>query len=47
MNGAEIEVLLQALPYIRRHKGATFVLKCGGEVARDDLAVLFGKQRHG
>lgn len=39
MKGEEIEVLLQALPYIRRHKGATFVLKCGGEVARDPAAL--------
>ena len=34
MNGNEISTLLQALPYIRRHKGATFVIKCGGEIAR-------------
>jgi acetylglutamate kinase len=39
MNSEEIEVLLQALPYLRRHKGATFVLKCGGEVARDPEAL--------
>ena len=35
MNGNEVSTLLQALPYIRRHKGATFVIKCGGEIARD------------
>ena len=35
MNGHDIQTLLQALPYIRRHKGATFVVKCGGEIARD------------
>lgn len=35
MNGQDVKTLLQALPYIRRHKGATFVIKCGGEVARD------------
>jgi len=35
MNGKEITTLLQALPYMRRHKGATMVVKCGGEIARD------------
>jgi len=39
MNGKEVETLLQALPYIRRHKGATFVVKCGGEIARDPGAL--------
>jgi acetylglutamate kinase len=50
MNGQDIETLLQALPYIRAHKGATFVIKCGGEIARDpealdrlaaDIALIF------
>ena len=35
MNGKDVSTLLQALPYMRRHKGATFVVKCGGEVAQD------------
>ncbi len=39
MNGSDIGTLLQALPYIRRHKGATVVVKCGGEIARDRLAL--------
>jgi acetylglutamate kinase len=39
VNGHDIATLLQALPYIRRHKGATFVVKCGGEVARDSDAL--------
>jgi len=50
MNENGVEVLLEALPYLRRHKGATFVVKCGGEIARDrealghlarDLALVF------
>jgi len=50
MNGHDIETLLQALPYIRRHKGGTFIIKCGGEIARDpealdclaaDIALIF------
>ncbi len=39
MNDNDIFVLLQALPYIRQHKGATFVLKCGGEIARNAEAI--------
>jgi len=39
MSGQEVEVLLQALPYMRQHKGATFVVKCGGEIARDPEAL--------
>ncbi len=39
MNGQDVETLLQALPYIREHKGATFVIKCGGEIARDPAAL--------
>lgn len=35
----DIETLLQALPYIRRHKKATLVVKCGGEIARDPGAL--------
>jgi acetylglutamate kinase len=35
VSGTEIEILLQALPYMRQHKGATVVVKCGGEIARD------------
>lgn len=50
MNGQDVETLLQALPYIREHKGETFVIKCGGEIARDpealdrlaaDIALIF------
>lgn len=50
MNGQDVETLLQALPYIREHKGRTFVIKCGGEIARDpdaldrlaaDIALVF------
>lgn len=39
MNGHDVGVLLQALPYIRLHKNATFVVKCGGEIARDREAL--------
>lgn len=39
MNGKDVETLLQALPYIRAHKGSTFVIKCGGEIARDEKAL--------
>ena len=39
MKGKDIATLLQALPYIRLHKGATFIVKCGGEVARDPQAL--------
>jgi len=39
MNGQDVETLLQALPYIREHKGKTFVIKCGGEIARDPEAL--------
>ena len=39
MNGQDVETLLQALPYIREHKGKTFVIKCGGEIARDPAAL--------
>lgn len=39
MNGQEVETLLQALPYIREHKTKTFVIKCGGEIARDPEAL--------
>ena len=35
----DVETLLQALPYIRRLKNATLVLKCGGEIARDPGAL--------
>ena len=35
----DVETLLQALPYIRRLKKATLVLKCGGEIARDPDAL--------
>jgi acetylglutamate kinase len=41
VNDEQIDTLLQALPYIRRHKGATFVIKCGGEIARDPQALDF------
>ncbi len=36
-----IEILMQALPYIRRHRGKTFLVKLGGAVA-DDKAGLAG-----
>jgi len=39
MTSKHVATLLQALPYFRRHKGATFVLKCGGEIARDPEAL--------
>jgi acetylglutamate kinase len=39
MKGKEVELLLQALPYMRRHKGGTMVVKCGGEIARDPVAL--------
>jgi len=31
----DIKLLKQALPYMRRHKGSTFVVKLGGELAAD------------
>ena len=31
----KVEILMQALPYIRRHRGKTFLVKCGGAVAND------------
>ena len=39
MNGQDVDILLQALPYMRLHKGATIVVKCGGEIARDARAI--------
>ena len=39
MNGAEIKTLLQALPYMRRLKGARMVIKCGGAIVRDPEAL--------
>ncbi|MHC4959990.1 MAG: acetylglutamate kinase [Planctomycetota bacterium] len=39
MNGKEIETLLQALPYMRRLKGAKLVIKCGGAIAHDAKAL--------
>ena len=39
MNGSDVGILLQALPYIRHHARATFVIKCGGEIARDPQAL--------
>jgi acetylglutamate kinase len=39
MNGDRVSTLLEALPYFRRHKGAAFVVKCGGEIARDKQAL--------
>ena len=39
MNGSDVSILLQALPYIRHHARATFVIKCGGEIARDPEAL--------
>ncbi|MHC4340306.1 MAG: acetylglutamate kinase [Planctomycetota bacterium] len=35
MEGKDVATLLQALPYLRAHKRATVVIKCGGEIARD------------
>ena len=35
----KVEILMQALPYIRRHRGKTFLVKLGGAVA-DDKAGL-------
>lgn len=37
----KVEILMQALPYIRRHRGRTFVVKLGGAVA-DHKAGLAG-----
>ncbi|MGQ0612469.1 MAG: acetylglutamate kinase [Planctomycetaceae bacterium] len=39
MNGTNVSTLLEALPYMRRHRGAFFVVKCGGEIARDRAAL--------
>lgn len=35
----DITLLKQALPYMRRHKGSTFVVKLGGELAADAVAL--------
>jgi acetylglutamate kinase len=35
----DITLLKQALPYMRRHKGRTFVVKLGGELAADPTAL--------
>lgn len=35
----DIILLKQALPYMRRHKGSTFVVKLGGELAADATAL--------
>lgn len=37
----KVEILMQAMPYIRRHRGKTFVVKLGGAVA-DDKSGLAG-----
>ena len=39
----DVNVLREALPYIRRFKGATFVVKFGGEIADEPerLASLY------
>ncbi|MFQ5845920.1 MAG: acetylglutamate kinase, partial [Planctomycetota bacterium] len=39
MNGKDVATLLEALPYLRRHRRSTFVVKCGGEIARDAEAL--------
>ncbi len=36
----DVNVLREALPYINRFKGKTFVVKFGGEVADDDATLL-------
>ena len=35
MNGSDVKLLRQALPYVRKFKDGVFVIKCGGEIARD------------
>ena len=37
----KVEILMQAMPYIRRHRGKTFVVKLGGAVA-DEKSGLSG-----
>ena len=39
MNSQDLGLLRQALPYIKHHRGRTFVVKCGGEIARDAAAL--------
>lgn len=39
-----VEVIRQMLPYVQKHRDATFVIKCGGEIARDPAALdLLGR----
>jgi len=35
VNGSDVKLLRQALPYVRKFKDGVFVIKCGGEIARD------------
>ncbi|MDD5110245.1 MAG: acetylglutamate kinase [Patescibacteria group bacterium] len=35
VNGNDVRTLRDALPYVRKFRDATFVIKCGGEIARD------------
>jgi acetylglutamate kinase len=35
----DILLLKQALPYLRRHKGRTMIIKLGGEIAADEAAL--------
>lgn len=35
----DVEILMQALPYIRRHRGSTFLVKIGGALVQDRAAL--------
>lgn len=35
----DVEILMQALPYIKRHKGSTFLVKLGGELVADKASL--------
>lgn len=39
MENQTVDTLLQTLPYILRHRGATFVIKFGGELAREQTTL--------
>ena len=39
MEKSEIEILIKSLRYFKIHRGATMVIKCGGEIAKDRTAL--------
>src|SRR3989440_12956492 len=39
-NQLRLDLLREALPYIQRFKGKTFVVKCSGKVAEDHVSLI-------